>query len=261
MAQTRVNRRGFLAAAGLIGVSAALAACSSSGGERRARSAAAGAPPAAPRRRPRPAPPAAGRRRSRTSSSCTTGPTTSTPATSRPFKAEYGRRRSSSTTSSPTTRSCSRSSRAAASGYDIAAPTAEYVPAMVEEGFLQKLDLVADPERQVHRPGTFKNQWWDPTNEYQVPKDYGTTGILYRSQARHGADHVVEGVLRPRRRASTRGKIVFVDSMGDVLVFPLKMLGYSLNSVETGGARRGAEDPARRRAAPPRARLGHVRTR
>jgi spermidine/putrescine transport system substrate-binding protein len=28
------------------------------------------------------------------------------------------------------------------------------------------------------------------------------------------------------------GKTIFVDSMGDVMVFPLKMLGYSLNSVE-----------------------------
>ena len=27
---------------------------------------------------------------------------------------------------------------------------------------------------------TFKGLWWDPTDEYQVPKDYGTTGILYR---------------------------------------------------------------------------------
>ena len=25
---------------------------------------------------------------------------------------------------------------------------------------------------------TFKDLWWDPNDEYLVPKDYGTTGIL-----------------------------------------------------------------------------------
>ena len=45
------------------------------------------------------------------------------------------------------------------------------------------------PDRSSTSPGsrtsqhineTFKGLWWDPTNEYQVPKDYGTTGILWR---------------------------------------------------------------------------------
>jgi spermidine/putrescine-binding protein len=118
-----------------------------------------------------------------------------------------------------------------ASGYDIAAPTAEYVPGMVEEGFLQKLDLSRIPNVKFINPA-FKGLWWDPTDEYQVPKDYGTTGILYR------------GKLVPDAPTSWKkfydqilgefsGKTVFVDSMGDVFVFPLKMLGYSLNSVDS----------------------------
>src|SRR3954468_24378352 len=68
--------------------------------------------------------------------------------------------------------------QAGGGGYDIAAPTAEYVPGMVEEGYLQKLDLSRLPNTQYIN-ATFKGVWWDPTNEYQVPKDYGTTGILY----------------------------------------------------------------------------------
>ena len=117
-----------------------------------------------------------------------------------------------------------------ASGYDIAAPTAEYVPGMVDEGFLQKLDLSRIPNLQYINK-TFKDLWWDPTNEYQVPKDYGTTGILYMKS-------LISKIPQSWRefydmvKGEASGKTVFVDSMGDVFVFPLKMLGYSLNSVE-----------------------------
>ena len=86
------------------------------------------------------------------------------------------------------------------------------------------------PNLQYINP-TFKNLWWDPTNEYQVPKDYGTTGILYMKsmlskipQSWREFYEMIEG--------EASGKVVFVESPGDVFVFPLKMLGYSLNSVD-----------------------------
>ena len=94
---------------------------------------------------------------------------------------------------------------------------------------------------------TFKNLWWDPTNEYQVPKDYGTTGILYRSQAVPRSPTSWKEFY-DSSRARHSGKTVFVDSMGDVFVFPLKMLGYSLNSVDQKELEAAAHDPARRRA-------------
>ena len=100
---------------------------------------------------------------------------------------------------------------------------------MVEEGFLQKLDLSRIPNVANINP-TFKGLWWDPTNEYQVPKDYGTTGVLYRksliSKIPQSWQEFYDMV-----KGEASGKTVFVDSMGDVFVFPLKMLGYSLNSV------------------------------
>jgi len=122
--------------------------------------------------------------------------------------------------------------QAGGGGYDIASPTAEYVPGMVEQGFVQKLDKSRIPTLANIDP-TFQKQWWDPNDEYLIPKDYGTTGILYRS------------TLLPSIPASWKdfydlvkgpasGKTVFVDSMGDVFVFPLKMLGFSANSVDKG---------------------------
>ena len=117
-----------------------------------------------------------------------------------------------------------------ASGYDIAAPTAEYVPGMVEEGFLEKLDVSRIPNLK-YIDTKFKGLWWDPTNEYQVPKDFGTTGIMFRGKL----------LSRPPTswqdfddfaKGEASGKTVMVDSMGDVFVYPLKLKGYSLNSVD-----------------------------
>ncbi|MEO5939744.1 MAG: spermidine/putrescine ABC transporter substrate-binding protein [Candidatus Limnocylindrales bacterium] len=113
--------------------------------------------------------------------------------------------------------------------YDVAAPTAEFVPAMVEQGFVQKIDWSKIPNAQyIEAP--FKGLWWDPNNEYQLPKDWGTTGIAVRTK------DVKEDVRTWKAffevAPKYHGKIVVVDSPGDVFTAPLKALGYSLNSVD-----------------------------
>ena len=40
----------------------------------------------------------------------------------------------------------------------------------------RKLDMSRIPNMQRIN-ATFRKQWWDPTEEYAVPKDYGTTGM------------------------------------------------------------------------------------
>ena len=111
--------------------------------------------------------------------------------------------------------------------WDVSAPTAEFVPAMREQGFIQKLDLARIPNaKYIEAP--FKGIWWDPTDEWQVPKDWGTTGIAIRTK-------IVKEEVRTWKQffevaPSYSGRIVLVDSPGDVFVAPLKALGYSLNS-------------------------------
>jgi spermidine/putrescine transport system substrate-binding protein len=88
------------------------------------------------------------------------------------------------------------------------------------------------PNMQRINP-TFRKQWWDPNEEWCVPKDYGTTGILYRSK-------MISKVPQSWRefyemiKGEASGKVIFVDSRDDVFIFPLKMLGFSLNSVDKG---------------------------
>jgi spermidine/putrescine transport system substrate-binding protein len=113
--------------------------------------------------------------------------------------------------------------------YDFGAPTAEYTPGLVEKGFIQKLDLSKIPNAK-YIDKQFKDLWWDPKNEYQLPKDWGTTGISLRSK-------VVTEEVRTWKQffevaPKYSGRIVIVDSPGDVFVAPLKALGYSLNSTD-----------------------------
>jgi spermidine/putrescine transport system substrate-binding protein len=115
-------------------------------------------------------------------------------------------------------------------GYDIAAPTALFLPVMVQNRYIQKLDLSRVPNFKYIDPAVL-SQPWDPTNEYHIPKDFGTTGILYRSKV------VKEPVTSWREfydlaTGKYSGKVVLADSALDVYAMPLKMLGYSLNSVD-----------------------------
>jgi spermidine/putrescine transport system substrate-binding protein len=227
MSQTKVNRRGFLAAAGLTGTAAALAACGPSG-------AASTAPSTAP---------ASAAPSTAVVESAAPAPSFEiekellmynwaayvSPDNMDKFKAEFGVETFTYDVYDNNEVLIAKL-QGGASGYDIAAPTAEYVPGMVDEGFLQKLDLSRIPNLEYINK-TFKNLWWDPTNEYQVPKDYGTTGILYMksllSKIPQSWKEFYDSV-----KGEASGKTVFVDSMGDVFVFPLKMLGFSANSVE-----------------------------
>jgi spermidine/putrescine transport system substrate-binding protein len=121
--------------------------------------------------------------------------------------------------------------KAGSTGFDICCPSAEYLPKLVEQGYIQKLDFARIPNARLVDPA-FEHLWWDPAQEYHVPKDYGdTTGILYRGdsvalppRSWREFDALVQG--------PASGKTVFVDSMDDVFVYPLKMLGHSLNSVD-----------------------------
>jgi spermidine/putrescine-binding protein len=117
----------------------------------------------------------------------------------------------------------------AAGQWDVGAPTAEFTPALVEGGFIQKIDWSKVPNAQ-YIDKQFKGLWWDPKDEYQMPKDWGTTGIAVRTKV------VKEDVSSWKKffevAPNYSGRIVIVDSPGDVFVAPLKALGYSLNSVD-----------------------------
>nr|MDP9467585.1 spermidine/putrescine ABC transporter substrate-binding protein [Chloroflexota bacterium] len=111
--------------------------------------------------------------------------------------------------------------------WDISAPTAEFVPAMREQNFIQKIDFTKIPNAK-YIEAAFKGVWWDPTDEWQLPKDWGTTGITVRTKVVKEEVKTWKQFFEVAPKYS--GRIVLVDSPGDVFVAPLKALGYSINS-------------------------------
>jgi spermidine/putrescine-binding protein len=238
-AQNKVPRRSFLAAAGLLGGSAALAACG--GG-----SSATAAPTSAPTSAPTTAPtagattaPSAAASAEAASSFPPAGPVEKqlymynwsdyiNPDNITAFKTKFGVEKFQYDTFANNEELLAKM-QAGATGYDITAPTGEYVPALKEGGFIQQLDKSRIPNWNFNK--AFQDLVWDPTNTWYMPKDFGTTGILVRSKL------VTEPLTSWQEFADLvkgkySGKVTFVDSMGDVFVMPLKMIGKSLNSID-----------------------------
>ncbi len=127
--------------------------------------------------------------------------------------------------------------------YDIASPTAEFVKVMADKGYIVELPFDRLPNAALVNPD-FQN-FYDPNgpdakyNGYHIPKDWGTTGIAVRKKV------VTEEVKTWKQffeiAPKYSGRIVIVESAGDVMTAPLKALGFSLNSTdptELGEARK-----------------------
>jgi spermidine/putrescine transport system substrate-binding protein len=118
--------------------------------------------------------------------------------------------------------------------YDIASPTCEFVPAMADQAFIEKLDFARTPNVQYINQ-QFK-QFFDPAgpqakyNDYYIAKDWGTTGIAVRRK--FVKDEITTWKQFFEVAPKYKGQIVVVKSAGDVMTAPLKALGYSLNTVD-----------------------------
>ncbi|KAA1424523.1 spermidine/putrescine ABC transporter substrate-binding protein [Mumia zhuanghuii] len=64
------------------------------------------------------------------------------------------------------------------SGYDVLVPSGQFVPMMVANDLLSKLDHSLIPNLANLEPA-FTAQPWDPGNVHTVPKSWGTTGFAY----------------------------------------------------------------------------------
>jgi spermidine/putrescine transport system substrate-binding protein len=229
LAQTPLNRRGFLYASGLAATAAALAACGGSSATATPAPTTAPAstgPSAAPSATPAPTPVDVGKDLFMYNWSDYVAPDNI-----EAFKAAFGVDNFTYDTYASNEELMTKLQGGAKGQWDVAAPTAEFVPAMRDQSFIQKLDLSRIPNAK-YIDKAFKGLWWDPTDEWQVPKDWGTTGIAVRTKVVKEEVSTWKQFLEIAPKYS--GRIVIVDSPGDVFVAPLKSLGYSLNSVDPG---------------------------
>ena len=66
------------------------------------------------------------------------------------------------------------------SGFDLIVPTGPYLPQMISKELLLKLDKSKIPNWDNIDPA-YLGREWDPTNDYAVPRDWGSTGFIYDS--------------------------------------------------------------------------------
>jgi spermidine/putrescine transport system substrate-binding protein len=228
MAQTPLSRRGFLWAGGLSASAAFLAACGPGAGSSASTAASAAPPSTEASEAPSASPSAAAVVIEKELLMYNWGDYVD-PDNMKAFQEQFGVEKFTYDTFASNDEMMAKFQGGAKGQWDISAPTANFVPAMRDQGFIQKLDLAHIPNASLI-DAAFKKQWWDPTDEWQLPKDWGTTGITLRTK-------VVKDEVKTWKQffdlaPKYSGKIVVVDSPDDVFVAPLKALGYSLNSAD-----------------------------
>src|SRR5688572_14681476 len=116
-----------------------------------------------------------------------------------------------------------------ARGYDLIVPTGYMVQILAEAGKLQELDWSQLPTVTANLDPKFKGLPFDPDDKYSVPKDWGTTGFMYRT------DLVKERPTTWREffdlaKGPYSKKVTVLDGIPEVVGSTLVMLGYSYNS-------------------------------
>jgi spermidine/putrescine transport system substrate-binding protein len=115
----------------------------------------------------------------------------------------------------------------AGNSYDLVVLTVEYIPDLLENGFLAEIDHRNVPNVK-NIPANFRDITFDPGNRYTIPYHWGTTGLLVRR------DLVAFMPTRWSDLWDTRfgGKVAIWPLEDALLPIALKVLGYSANSEE-----------------------------
>lgn len=112
------------------------------------------------------------------------------------------------------------------SNYDVLFPSDYTIERMVKEDMLLKLDYNNIPNAQYIEE-RFKHLDYDPQNEYSVPYMWGTVGIIYNKTMVH--EPVTSWRILWDEKYSKQ--ILMLDSQRDSIGVALKMLGYSMNTL------------------------------
>ncbi len=116
--------------------------------------------------------------------------------------------------------------KAGASNYDLIISSEYMIERMISEGMVNKLNFDNIPNYK-YIGEDFKNQPYDPNNEYAVPYFWGTLGILYNQKTVNASSNSWSMLWDE----SHSKRIIMMDSQRDAFAAALKLLGYSLNTV------------------------------
>ena len=117
------------------------------------------------------------------------------------------------------------------SGYDIVVPTGNYVPQLIANGMLAKLDLSLIPNFD-NLEESARGRAWDPDNQYVVAKTIGTTGFIYDT-AKIKTKMVSWSDFIAAAKGPAKGSTSVLDDAFEVASIYLAANGHDLNTTDS----------------------------
>ena len=119
--------------------------------------------------------------------------------------------------------------QAGGTGYDVIVPSDYMVEIMIKSDVVQKLDMAQIPNsKNVGKE--YKGLSYDPNNEYSLPYQWGTTGILYNKKE---IGQLPES-WDPLWDTEFEGEKSMLNDTRETLGAALYKLGYSVNATDQG---------------------------
>ena len=117
------------------------------------------------------------------------------------------------------------------SQYDVICPSDYMIARMIGEDLLEPLDWdnMPNAKNNIGEEYLLQAEGFDPGNIYSCPYTWGTVGILYDSSRVDEPVTSWDILWDPKYK----DEILMQDSVRDLYTVPLKMLGYSLNTLDT----------------------------
>ena len=113
------------------------------------------------------------------------------------------------------------------SSYDLIIPSDYMIARMIEEGMIQKINFDNIPNAG-NIMDSFKNQVYDPTNEYSVPYTWGTVGLIYNTTMVDTAPDSWSALWDE----NYADNILMFNNSRDAFGIVQKLLGYSQNTTD-----------------------------
>lgn len=121
-----------------------------------------------------------------------------------------------------------KSSRSKRGSYDIVFPSKDFVPIMIRQNMLEKIDKSKIPNLKNIDPELLKRANYDPDMQYSVPYFYGAAGIVVNTA--RVSDYQKSWSIFSR--SDLRGRMTMLDDMREVFGGALAYLGYSVNTTD-----------------------------
>jgi spermidine/putrescine transport system substrate-binding protein len=109
--------------------------------------------------------------------------------------------------------------------YDVVVIENQFIPALVEAGLLAEIDHSHLPNFDNIAPN-YKGLAYDPDNNYSIPFNWGTTGLVIRHDLAGESIAHWSDLWEPRYT----GKVAIRSMPREIISMTLKSLGYSANS-------------------------------